>query len=318
MSESATKPSREQLLELAKSLRDEARDSELQPLDAAKALGAAIRTQIADHQAELVKMRSLEVQTLKKNLPPVATAPAPAPVKEPTVFDLLKRPLGAPPAVKSESFIDTDHKNDPEKRLTDGSAPGSVTPEDKDSKEVPAEGSGGEIKKEELEKDLASATAELRTQNKLLGAANQMRAPKFGGGTPASVHPHAPRPPQAPGAAPSLHRSEANVFDILSKGDFGFGDNGKVATSPAQAGAAKAPQAPKPQFTMAHLQAAKAKLAGAKVGTATLPKPPATMEQKKPNSYADLTPPGARFGKAEFDGEECPYCKKALKDCSCA
>ena len=42
--------------------------------------------------------------------------------------------------------------------------------------------------------------------------------------------------------------------------DFGFSDNGKVATSPAQAAPSPVAPAPKPKYTMADLQAAKAKL----------------------------------------------------------
>ncbi len=224
----------------------------------------------------------------------------PKPPLTKTIFDVLK-PAQAPAAgspeqhaqaIKAEDFIDLKNANDTDKRLTDGNGKDTVVPSDKPSKEIPAEGSGGEMKKDAIGD----------THVNPIGAQKQSSL-KPAGVPAASPPPKAPSVPSAPGMSGGVNKSETTIFDVLKKGDFGMGDNGKALTAPPIA-----PPTAKPQYTMANLKAGKAKLNAQSLPNPSKPLAP-TMEE-----HAQRT---GKFGKAEFEGEACPYCTKSLSKCSC-
>lgn len=89
---------------------------------------------------------------------------------------------------KAEDFIvNGPNSNNPQKRIKSINGKGSIVPGDKKSKKIKAEGSGGEIKKDEM----ISVTKSGPTgpESKPIGV------------------PSAGKPPQAPGAAPTMHKT---------------------------------------------------------------------------------------------------------------
>lgn len=133
-------PSRDEVIELLKSARDEAAaEAPITDADLKKALQDGLREAIDLHKAELVKMRDLEVSALKKTA-----------MK--SVFSILR---------KGEDYIDMDHSNDPKKRLNGGETqagskvPTGPSPELKSPDSVKAKTVFDYLKKEELEKGFA-------------------------------------------------------------------------------------------------------------------------------------------------------------------
>jgi hypothetical protein len=129
---------------------------ELTALEVAQQLAKAIVDKIGTLKADLIKMQEREAD-------------------------------GAKTLNKSEDFIDVKNANDPKKRIKTFKSPKTVLPGDKPEKEISAEGSGGNIKKDELTMSKAGA------------------GPAGVSAKPTGV-PGAPKPPQAPGAAPTMHK----------------------------------------------------------------------------------------------------------------
>lgn len=200
-------------LELAKAIKEElaavrkVAKSEVSPVEAAKAVAAGIRAQIEAHREELVKMRKLEVQTLKKSVhgipssTPSAASIAPPPSK--SVFDILHS--NAPGVQKTEDFISVSNDNDPEKRIVTVGGKGTVLPKDKKSKRVDAPGSGGEI-----QKDVMSDSSPAPSGSSHKPAVAPTLKPTGIPGAKVGAAPSAPKPPVAPGAAPTMHKDEAD------------------------------------------------------------------------------------------------------------
>lgn len=202
--------------------------------------------------------------------------------------ELLKKSVGSLPS-ETPSFkevADGKHPNAGPRSVFDVMKKGEWASK-RAKPEAPKEPKHGEGSGGQLVKDAMTMTAPKQPKMPTL-------KPTGIPGAKAGDAPKAPKPPQAAGAAPSMHKmdlpqtpekanggepakkmelpqtsqkanggklskEEMAAVSPVFKGDFGFGDNGKVATTPAQLSTGNA-AAPKPQFTMAHLQAAKAKL----------------------------------------------------------
>jgi hypothetical protein len=271
----------EAILELAKSVRDEAKP-EHAPNAVAQALGSAIREQIAQHQAELVKMRTLEVTTLKKSHEGLA--------KEEVKFS-------------SEWKTKKDSNGKSVRSQVGTASHGTYTVHDRSAHGAGFHAvynphqlggwHGGPMHASTLSEAHALAHAHsAEAAGKTVGAKAAGTVSEAG----------------------SVGKSETTVFTILAKGDFGMGDGGKVATTPQAAAAA--PAGPKPKFTIAHIQAAKqALVAGGVKPMTSLGAPKAPTAPVMPSAP---TGPGGKFGKREFEGEHCPYCKHSLSKCNCA
>jgi hypothetical protein len=86
---------------------------------------------------------------------------------------------------KDEDLIDSKHRNDPEKRIKTFKSPGTVGPLDKPQKRIPADASGD-------------------PGDKIFGKSAMPASPPAAK-QPSGV-PGAPKPPQAAGAAPTMHK----------------------------------------------------------------------------------------------------------------
>lgn len=117
-------------VELAKAIKEEM--TPVGPNGVALVLAATIREQIDVYKQELAKMRSLEVNSLKKNLYGLPGT---------TLSDQeskRRKEMG-----KMEEYVDSKHANDPSKRLMEIGGEGTVLPTTRKPEKVASQGSGG-------------------------------------------------------------------------------------------------------------------------------------------------------------------------------
>lgn len=165
------------------------------------------KSQNSMEKAEMPHEQSIPCRGCKKSMNPVEVLLA-------GQTGMCGRCIRGSHMAKQEDMIDRANESDPKKRIKEvGATKGRRLPGD-GVEEVSADGSGGKVKKNPLSKD--EPTMEKAFSSKPSGV------------------PGAPKPPQAAGAKPTMH-----------KGDYGMTEGGRGGGKPATA----APPTPAPSAT---------------------------------------------------------------------